>query len=332
MDTVQLGRSGTRVSRLCLGTMNFAAPTDEATSIRMVRTALDAGINFVDTADLYAQGESERIVGKALANCRDEVVLATKGTIATGAGPNQHGSSRKHLRRALEDSLRRLGTDYVDVYYIHQKDPTTPFEEWLGFLDEQVRAGRILYLGVSNYWAWQIAAVMGLSALHDWAPLTCVQPVYNIVNRDGEVEILPVARHYGLGVVSYSPVARGVLTAKYRAGQAPPPDSRAGRGNVRLAQTEYKPENFAVAEALRPIADGLGCTLSQLAIAWVLANPNLTAAIVGPRTPEHLADNLAALEVVLPPEVEELIDELVPPGTHPARGFHDPVYEVTGRR
>lgn len=332
MQYTQLGRSGVRVSRLCLGTMNFAAPTDEATSLAMVRQALEAGINFIDTADLYAQGESERIVGRALRGIRDQVVLATKGTIATGPGPNDVGSSRKHLRAAFEASLRRLGTDYVDLYYIHQKDPGTPFEEWLAFVDERVRRGEVLYVGVSNYWAWQIAAVMGLAALHHWTPLTCIQPVYNIVNRDCEVEILPCARHFGLGVVTYSPIARGVLTGQYHAGQAPPPGSRAARGNVRLAQTEYKDENFAVAEALAPLAAELGCTLPQLAIAWVLANPNVTCPIVGPRTPDHLSANLAALEVVITPEVEAKIDALVPPGTHPAKGYSDPVYTVTGRR
>ncbi len=331
MHYVQLGRSGVRVSRLCLGTMNFAAPTDEATSISMVHQALDFGLNFVDTADLYAAGESERIVGKALAGRRDQVVLATKGVIPTGDGPNDHGASRKHLRAALEASLRRLDTDYVDLYYLHRPDVTCPLEESLAFLDDMVRQGKVLYLGVSNYWAWQIARMMGLCALHDWRPLSVIQPVYSIVNRDCEVELLPVARELGLGVVSYSPVARGVLTGKYREGAAPPADSRAARGNKRLEETEYRAANFAVADALRPVAAQLGCSLSQLAIAWVLANPNVTAPIVGPRTPEHLADNLAALAVELPPDIEQRIDELNPPGWHPGVGYHDPLYPVTGR-
>ncbi|NUP99797.1 MAG: aldo/keto reductase [Armatimonadetes bacterium] len=332
MDYRQLGRSGVRVSPLCLGTMNFAAPTDEGTSLRMIHRALEAGINFVDTADLYAGGESERIVGRALADRRDQVVLATKGTIATGPGPNDEGGSRKHLRQAFEASLRRLGTDYVDLYYLHRPDPLCPIEESLAFLDQLVQQGRVLYLGVSNYWAWQIAEMMGLAALHDWAPLTVIQPVYSIVNRDCEVELLPAARHFGLGVVSYSPIARGVLTAKYREGAPPPPDSRAARGNPRLQQTEYKPENFAVAQALAPLADELGCTLSQLAIAWVMANPNVAAPILGPRTPEQLEDNLAALAVSVTPEVSARIDDLVPPGTHPSRGYHDPLYPITGRQ
>ncbi|MBI2301091.1 MAG: aldo/keto reductase [Armatimonadetes bacterium] len=331
MEFVNLGRSGVRVSRLCLGTMMFGDPTDEATSLRMVDLALEAGINFFDTADIYAKGESERIVGKALAGRREQIVLATKGTIATGPGPNDTGSSRKHLRAALEASLRRLDTDYIDLYYIHQKDPGTPLEEWLSFLDSAVRQGKILYLGVSNYWGWQIARLMGLAALHGWQPLTCVQPVYSLVNRDCEAEVLPCAREHGLGVVSYSPIARGVLTGKYAAGQAAPEGSRAARGNVRLQQTEYKAENFAVADALRPEADALGCTLAQLAVAWVLANPNVTAPILGPRTPEQLEDNLGALEVTIPADVEQRIDALVPPGTHPGRGYADPVYPVTGR-
>jgi len=332
MEYRSLGRAGVQVSPLCLGTMNFGDPTDEATSLAMIQQAIDAGLNFLDTANVYVGGESERICAKALAGRRDQLVVATKGTIQAGDGPNGAGSSRKHLRQALEASLKRLGTDYVDIYYIHQKDPGTPFEEWLSFLHQAVQAGQILYLGVSNYWAWQIAEVMGLAALHDWQPLSVIQPVYSIVNRDCEVEILPAARRFGLGVVSYSPIARGVLTGKYQAHVPPPADSRAGRGNVRLKQTEYRDANFAVAESLKPIADDLGCTLAQLAVAWVLANPNITAPIIGPRTPAQLADNLGALEVPITPEIEARIDELVPPGCHPYLGILDPVYEVTGRR
>ncbi|MCC7492872.1 MAG: aldo/keto reductase [Fimbriimonadaceae bacterium] len=332
MQYVTLGRSGLRVSRCCLGTMNFGDPTDEATSRAIIDQALDAGINFLDTADLYAQGESERIVGRALVGRREQVVLATKGVIPTGPGPNDEGASRKHLRAALDASLRRLGTDYVDLYYLHRPDPRCPLEESLAFLDDAVRAGKVLYLGCSNYWGWQIATICGLQALHQWAPLACIQPVYSIVNRDCEVEMLPAARHFGLGVVSYSPVARGVLTAKYRADAAPPPDSRAGRGNARIRQTEYRDENFAVAAALAPAAAELGCTLAQLAVAWVLANPNITAPILGPRTPQQLADNLGALEVQIPPAVTQQIDALVPPGTHPSGRYHDTLYPVTGRQ
>lgn len=331
MEYRNLGRAGVKVSRVCLGTMNFGRPTDEATSLAMIATAREAGVNFLDTANTYAGGESERIVGKALRGCRDEWVVATKGTLATGDGPNQSGSSRKALRQALEASLQRLGTDHVDIYYLHQKDPATPFEEWLAFVDGAVRAGQVLYVGVSNYWAWQIAAVMGLAALHDWQALSVIQPVYSLVNRDCETEILPAARHFGLGVVSYSPIARGVLTGQYRADAPPPPDSRMARGNPRLEQTEYRAANFAVAEALRPLAAGLGCSLPQLAIAWVLANPLITAPILGPRTPDQLADNLGALNITLTPEVEAAVDALVPPGHHPYPGNLDPVYEVTGR-
>ncbi len=331
MQYVQLGHSGVRVSRICLGTMNFADPTDEATSVKILNTALEAGVNFIDTADLYAKGESERILGRALAGRRDEVVLATKGVIATGPGPNEEGASRKHLKHAFEASLKRLQTDYLDLYYLHRPDPLCPLEESLAFLDTLVQQGKVLYVGCSNYWAWQVATMMGLSALHGWAPLTCLQPVYNLVNRDCEVEILPVARAHGLGVVSYSPIARGVLTAKYHAGQEPPAGSRAARGNARIQQTEYRAENFAVAEALVPEAAKLGCTLAQLAVAWVLANPLISAAILGPRTPEHLTENLGALDVTIPPELEARIDELVRPGTHPCRTHQDPLYPITGR-
>lgn len=331
MEYVQLGRTGIRVSRLCLGTMMLGDPTDEATARTMIDRAFEAGINFFDTANVYAKGESERIVGRALAGRRDEIVLATKCTIPTGEGPNDYGSSRKHIRKACEDSLRRLGTDYADLYYLHKPDPLTPIRESLEALDNLVRAGKVLYVGVSNFWAWQVAEALGVAALHELTPVSVLQPVYSIVNRDCEVELLPMARNFGLGVVSYSPVARGVLTGKYAAGQDPPEGSRAARGNKRLAETEYRAENFAVAEALKPIAAKLGCTLSQLAIAWVLANPKVTAPIIGPRTPEQLEDNLGALNVVVPSEVESAIDDLVPPGGHPGHGFQDPLYPITGR-
>lgn len=331
MDYRQLGRSGVRVSPLCLGTMNFGDPTDADESVRMIDRALEAGISFVDTADIYAGGESERIVGRAIAARRDEVVLATKGNIPTGTGPNEGGSSRKHLRAALEASLRRLGTDYLDLYYLHRPDPTCPLEETLAFCDEQVRLGKVLYLGVSNFWGWQLADAMGLCALHGWAPLTALQPVYSMVNRDCEVELLPSARRFGVGVVSYSPVARGVLSGQYRTGAEPPAGSRAARGNVRLAQTEWHDENLAVAASLAPLAERLGCTLAQLAVAWVLANPNVTSAICGPRTMAHLEDNLGALEVVIDQDLEAAVDDLVPPGCHPYPGFHDPLYPITGR-
>lgn len=331
MEYRNLGRSGVKVSQLCLGTMMFGDPTPEAESAQIIHAALDAGINFLDTADWYGRGESERIVGRAIADRRDEIVLATKVSLPTGSGPNEQGSSRKHVRLAVEASLRRLDTDYIDLYYLHRPDPTTLLEESLGALEDLVRAGDVLYVGCSNYRAWETAHMMGIQALNGWDRLVAVQPPYNMANRDPEVELLPMADALGLGVVSYSPLARGVLTGKYRAGAAPPPDSRAARGNERLMETEYREANFALAEAVGGLAARIGCDTSQLALAWVMANPLVTAPIIGPRTMEQFRDNLGALEVDITPEIEAEIDALVPPGEHAGRGYQDPLSPVTGR-
>lgn len=331
MEYRNLGRSGVKVSRLCLGTMMFGAPTPERESREIIRAALDAGINFLDTADKYNDGEAERVVGKAIADCRDQVVLATKVGMPMGTSPNDSGSSRKHIHLAVEASLKRLGTDYIDLYYLHVPDPGTPLEETLAALDDLVHSGKVLYVGCSNFRAWQVAHALGLQALHHWAPFVAVQPLYNIANRDVEVELLPMCQALGLGVVTYSPLARGVLTGKYREGVEPPPDSRAARGNVRLMQTEYREANFALAREVSALAAEMGCAPSQLAIAWVLANPLVTAAILGPRTMEQFQDNLGALNVVLSQEIESAIDRLVPPGEHSGRGYQDPLFPVTGR-
>jgi aryl-alcohol dehydrogenase-like predicted oxidoreductase len=259
------------------------------------------------------------------------VVLATKAGLPTGGGPNDAGSSRKHLRLALEASLRRLGTDYVDLYYLHLPDPATPLEESLAALDDFVRAGKVLYVGCSNFRAWEVAHALGLQARYGWAPFVAVQPLYNLANRDAEVELLPMCQRLGLGVVSYSPLARGVLTGKYQPGQAPPPDSRAARGNARLLQTEYREANLLLAQEVARLAAQVGCTPSQLALAWVMANPLITAPILGPRTMAQLQDNLGAIHLKLTPELEDAIDALVPPGEHSGRGYQDPLFPVNGR-
>jgi len=331
MQYKNLGTCGVKVSELCLGTMMFGGPTPEDESLRIVAEALDAGINFLDTADKYNDGESERVVGKAIRNRRDEIVLATKVSLPTGEGPNDQGSSRKHLRVGLEASLARLGTDYIDLYYLHKPDPDTPVEESLAALDDLVRAGEVLYLGVSNFWAWQIARAVGLQELRGWDRLVVVQPLYNLANRDCEVELLPMCDELGLGVVTYSPIARGVLTGKYGDGKQPPPDSRAGRGNERLMQTEYREANLGLAQKVVELAKEHGCSAAQLAVAWVMANPLVTCPIIGPRTMEQLEDNLGALEVEITPEIEAAIHELVPPGEHSGRGFRDPSFPVAGR-
>lgn len=331
MEYRNLGNKGVKVSQLCLGTMMFGGPTPDDESVEIIRWAIDAGINFLDTADKYNAGESERVVGKAIRDCRDFVVLATKCGIAMGDGPNDRGSSRKHILLAAEASLKRLGTDYIDLYYLHTPDPATPIEESLEALDDLVTQGKVLYVGCSNFWAWQAAQAVGIQQLNGWDAFAAVQPLYNMANRDCEAELLPMADALGLGVVTYSPLARGVLTGKYRRGQEPPADSRAARGNKRMLETEYREANFELAEQLQELADAVGCTPSQLALAWVMANPMVTAPIIGPRTLEQFLDNLGALEVKVDATVESAISDLVPPGEHAGRGYRDPSFPVRGR-
>ena len=326
-----LGRTGVRVSPLCLGTMMFGGPTTAADSIRIIHRALDAGINFVDTADMYSSGESERVVGRALADRRDRVVLATKGRHKMGEGPNDWGASRLHLRQALDASLSRLGTDYVDLYYVHAPDYDTPIDETLRFLDDAVRQGKILYPACSNFRAWRVCEALWTADKLGLSRFAAVQPLYNLVNRDIEVELLPLAREYGLGVVTYSPLARGILTGKYKPGEAFPEGSRAARNDKRLREAELRDESLAISQRLAEHCAQRGVAPSQFALAWCLANPILTSVILGPRTMDQLEDNLAALSVQIKPEDETFVDSLVPPGEHSGKGFNDPLYPVTGR-
>jgi aryl-alcohol dehydrogenase-like predicted oxidoreductase len=331
MSYVDLGRSGVKVSRLCLGTMMFGGPTGAADSERIIHRALDAGINFVDTANVYNAGESEVVTGRALKGRREQVVLATKARNAMGEGPNDVGLSRVHILRACEESLRRLGTEYIDLYYLHAPDLSTPLEESLRAMDDLVGQGKVRYAACSNYYAYQVAQMLAIADRRDLDPVVAVQPLYNIVNREIEVELLPLCREAGIGVVPYSPLARGILTGKYRPGAEFPEGSRAARGDRRIHQTELREESYEVAQELRPLAEAHGCTLSQFALAWVLANPVVTSAIVGPRTMEQLEDNLPALEVKLTAEDEAAVDALVPSGWKTGRGYNDPNYPVRGR-
>jgi aryl-alcohol dehydrogenase-like predicted oxidoreductase len=326
-----LGRTGVRVSPLCLGTMMFGGPTAEADSIRIIHRALDAGLNFVDTADMYSTGESERIVGKALADRRASVVLATKGRHKMGEGPNDLGASRLHLRQALEASLKRLGTDYIDLYYVHAPDYDTPIDETLRFLDDAVRQGKILYPACSNFRAWRVCEALWTSDKLGLARFTAVQPLYNLVNRDIEVELLPLCQEHKLAVVSYSPLARGVLTGKYKPGEAYPAGSRASRNDKRMREAELRDESLAISQKLADHCRTKGIAPSQFALAWCLANPIMTSIILGPRTMEQLDDNLAALQVEISTEDEDLVDSLVPPGEHSGKGFSDPLYPILGR-
>lgn len=331
MNYRTLGRTGVKVSELCLGTMMFGGPTNTADSIEIMHRALDLGINFFDTADMYSTGKSEEVVGEALVGRRDRVVLATKACNPMGPDINQQGLSRRWLMQALEDSLRRLKTDYIDLFYCHKPDPTTPWEETLKTLDDMVRQGKVRYTACSNFRAWKVCEALGISALHGWERFSCVQPLYNIVNRDIEVELLPLCQSQQLGVVTYSPLARGILTGKYRLGEPFPEGSRASRNDKRMKEAELRDESFVIAAQLTEYCQQKGCRTSAFALAWCLANPILTSVILGPRTMEQFEDNLHALEVTITPEDEAFVDRLIPPGEHSGKGFPDPAYPVTGR-
>jgi aryl-alcohol dehydrogenase-like predicted oxidoreductase len=331
MQYVNLGKAGVKVSRLCLGTMMFGGATPEAESTAIIHRALDAGINFLDTANVYNAGESERVTGKAIRDRRDQVVLATKAKNPMGDGPNDQGLSRVHIIRECENSLKRLGTDYIDVYYLHAPDPTTPLEESLRAMNDLVRQGKVRYVACSNYYGFEVERMLAIAERQNLERISCVQPLYNLVNREVEVELFPCCQENGLGVVVYSPLARGVLTGKYRPGEAAPEGSRAARGDRRIQQTELREESFVIAQQLRNLAERHGCTQSQFAVAWVLANPIVTSAIIGPRTMEQLEDSLPALDVTLTADDERAVDDLVPKGWKSGRGYNDPNYPIRGR-
>lgn len=309
----------------------FGLRTDEAESIEIIHQAHDLGINFVDTADMYAGGESERILGKAIADRRDDFVIATKGSQPMGQGPNDRGGSRLYLTRALESSLKRMSLEYVDVYYLHAPDYATPIDETLRAMDDMVRSGKTRYIACSNVRAWRLCEALWTSERQQLERFSCVQPLYNLVNRDVEVELLPLCKEHGIGVVSYSPLARGILTGKYRAGETPAEGTRASHQDARMLQAEWRDSSLDISQQVREYSEAKGWRPSQFALAWVLANPTLTSVIVGPRTREQFADNVACLDVSLSSEDEAFVDALVPPGEHSGRGFQDTAYPITGR-
>ena len=331
MEYRTLGRAGVKVSPLCLGTMMFGGPTNEQDSIQIIHKALDSGINFMDTANVYNAGESERIIGKAIRGNRDKWVIATKVHGGMGTDINASGSHRFHIMSAVEASLKRLDTDRIDVYYLHRWDASTRIAESLRALDDCVRQGKVRYIACSNFEAWRICEALWTSEKHGLEKFVCVQPLYNIVNRDPEVELLPFCEEYGVGVVPYSPLARGVLSGKYLPDAEPPEDSRAARKDRRILQTELREESYEVAQNLKPLADAHGKTLTQFSLAWVLANPTITSVIIGPRTMEQLMDNLGCLDCTPTAADEAAIDALVPPGEHTGKGYNDPAYPVLGR-
>jgi len=327
----RLGRSGLEVSVLCLGTMMFGDRTDAAETNRIVAHAQDAGVNFIDTADVYTKGVSETLTGAAIRASRSRWILATKvGNVMTKA-PHDGGLSRRWLLAACDASLARLATDYIDVYYLHKDDPATPIAETIGAIGDLIRAGKIRYFGVSNYRGWRIAEVMRACAAQGVPPPVVCQPYYNLLNRGPEVEILPACDHYGIGVAPYSPIARGVLTGKY-AGGAAPADSRAGRKDRRMLETEFREESFAVADALAAHAKKTGRTPIRLALAWLWANRVVSSVIAGPRTLEQWSQYVAAVCTPWTAEDEALVDSLVTPGHASTPGYNDPQYPFFGRR
>lgn len=331
MEYRLLGRTGVKVAPVCLGTMMFGGPTNEADSAKIIHKALDLGINFIDTADMYSRGESENVVGRAIAGRRDQVVLATKGRNAMGDGPNEQGLSRLHLMNALDASLKRLGTDRIDVYYAHAPHPDTPVDETLRAMDDMVRSGKVRYIACSNVRAWRLCEALWTSDKLNLERYCCVQPLYNIVNRDIEVELLPLCREHRVGVVTYSPLARGILTGKYKPGEQPADGTRASRKDARMLQAEWRESSLEVAAELSGYCAQRGVATSQFALAWCLANPIISSVIVGPRTMEQFDDNIACLAVTITEEDEAFVDGLVPAGEHTGKGFQDTAYPVAGR-
>lgn len=329
MEYRRLGSSGVQVSRLCLGAMMFGkwGNTDQTECIRIIHAALDAGINFVDTSNNYSEGESETIVGRALSGRRDGVVLATKVWGPMGPGPNDRGLSRKTILQQVDNSLRRLGTDYIDVYQIHRPDPTTPWEETLAALNDVVRQGKVRYLGCStNHYAgpgpwekklaaWEIVETLWLAERNRWERFVSLQPPYSILRRVMEAEHFPMTRRFGIGNIVWSPLEGGWLTGKYRRGRPNPADSpRASTWVGDVANPKFE-RRLEVVEKLITLAESRRVPLAELATAWVLRNPDVTSAIIGPRTMPQLESSLRAAALAIADEDAAKIDAWVPAGT-----------------
>jgi len=335
----ELGRTGVKVSPLCLGAMMFGSwgNADHDESIRIIHRALDAGINFIDTADVYSRGESEEIVGKALAGGRrDDVVLATKVHGEMGDGANQRGNSRRWIIREVEDSLRRLGTDWIDLYQIHRPERDTDIEETLSALSDLVRAGKVRYIGSSTFPASQIVEAQWVSRERHLERFVTEQPPYSMLARAIETDVLPTCLRHDVGVIPWSPLAGGWLSGRYRKGAEPPASTRAERIPQRFDLTlAVNLRKLEAADALARLADEAGMSLIELAIAWVINHPAVTAAIIGPRTIEHLESQLPAAGVSLEPALLDRIDEIVPPGVTinaADDGFANPALEANARR
>jgi len=313
-----LGTSGAVVSTYALGTMTFGNETDEARAHAQLDRYVEAGGNFVDTADVYNAGVSEEIIGRWLAKKSGDVMLATKGRFPTGEGPNDVGTSRRHLRQALEASLRRLGVDHVDLYQLHAWDPITPLDETLSFLEDAVRAGKISYGGLSNFTGWQLQKACDLIAHRGWSRLVTLQPQYNLLVREIEWEIVPAAQENGLGLLPWSPLGGGWLTGKYSFDEEPAGATRLGENPDRGVESWYRRSRNQrvrdVVDAVREIAGKRGISMAQVALAWLVDRPTVTSVILGARTLDQLDDNLAAADLHLTAEETATLDEASDPG------------------
>jgi aryl-alcohol dehydrogenase (NADP+) len=331
MTYVPLGASGVKVSRLWLGTMMFGDQTDANEAARIVDATREAGINAIDTANQYAKGESEKITGRLIAADRERWVLATKLANPMGPGPNDGGLSRRHMVAALDASLKRLGTDWVDVLYLHLEDNDTPLEETLLAMAHLIERGKVHYFGLSNFRAWRIARVAELCRqMGIGLPVVC-QPPYNAMSRQIEVELLPCCAHYGIAPVVYSPLARGILSGKYRVDAPPPEGSRAARNDPRIMQTEFRPESVALAQRIAERARERGVTPTAYALAWVWNNQLVNGVIGGPKTLVQWQDYLDALGTPFDADDEAFVSGLVAAGHASTPGYSDPRYPIAGR-
>jgi aryl-alcohol dehydrogenase-like predicted oxidoreductase len=319
MEHRRLGRTGLHVSELCLGAMMFGqwGNPDHDDSIKVIHAALDAGIDFIDTADIYSAGESEEIVGKAIAGRRDDLVIATKVFSPMTENPNDRGTSRRWIMRECEHSLRRLGTEYIDLYQIHRPDPLTDIDETLGALSDLVHQGKIRYFGSSTFQSSEIVEAQWVAERRVRERFVCEQPPYSMLTRGIEADVLPTCRRYGMGVITWSPLAGGWLSGRWRKGSEQVTSTRASRLPARYdLSVPANQRKLDAVEALAQLAEDAGMTLIQMAIAFVLRHPAVTSAIIGPRTADHLASQLGAADVTLPDDVLDKLDAIVSPGTN----------------
>ncbi len=312
MRYARLGRTGLQVSRLCLGTNMFGAGyVDDTRAMGVFRAAFDAGVNFIDTADMYHDGLSEEVVGRAAAGRRHDVVIATKGGMRMGPGPNDDGASRKHLTKAIEDSLRRLNTDYIDLYQVHQWDPDTPLEETISTLDQHVRQGKLRYIGCSNYAAWQLCKALWTSDRLGLERFESVQPAYNFTVRESDRELFPLCRDQNVAVLPYQVLMGGVLTGGYSESVPPPPETHISARHANTARRLYwNRDHLHMAERLKAIAIEVGESPTALVLAWTLSKSPVASVIAGSSRPEQIAENARATELELPEDVLARLDEL----------------------